>query len=170
MTARTGVWLRFALGTAFALGLLVTLSPARPASRLSAVLQPVVGLAAGGLLYLILVRSLPRRPTPGPSASAAVGKCVLFGVAALNEEIVWRRVLLGELLFGGVVAALAASTLAFAVSHRARPALHLGTGAAFGAVYLTTGALVATVTAHWAYNVLVGAHVGGRRSSSGRVS
>ena len=94
---------------------------------------------------------------------------MVLGLAALNEEIVWRRVLLGELLFEARSAALAASALGFAISHRARPGLHLGTGAAFGAVYLATGALTASVAAHWAYNVLVGARACDPARDSGRL-
>jgi membrane protease YdiL (CAAX protease family) len=76
-------------------------------------------------------------------------------VAAASEEIVWRRVVLGELLRVGPLAAVAGSTLGFALVHRTRQTLHLGTGAAFGSLYLATGALAASIAAHWAYNVLL---------------
>ena len=76
-------------------------------------------------------------------------------VAAAAEEVVWRRVVLGELLRAGPLAALAGSTLGFALVHRTRQSLHLGTGAAFGGLYLATGALAASIAAHWAYNVFL---------------
>ena len=82
--------------------------------------------------------------------------------------MVWRRVALGELLRAGVVPALAASTVGFALMHRTRRSVHLGTGGAFGAVYLSTGALAASVAAHWTYNVLVGGFVAGRQSTEKR--
>jgi membrane protease YdiL (CAAX protease family) len=75
---------------------------------------------------------------------------------ALDEEIIWRLVLLGELLVFGAVAALSLSTVAFALAHRAR-LLHLATGAAFGGLYLATGVLAASIAAHWVYNALVSA-------------
>jgi membrane protease YdiL (CAAX protease family) len=79
----------------------------------------------------------------------------LIGLFAANEEVVWRRVVLGELLPAGSMPALALSALGFALVHHRSRALHLGTGAAFGGVYLATGALAASIAAHWAYNLLV---------------
>ncbi len=82
-----------------------------------------------------------------------MAKFGFLALAAANEEVLWRRVMLGELLRSGVVAALAGSTLGFALAHRARPGLHLGTGLAFGGVYLATGALGASIAAHLTYNL-----------------
>ena len=92
------------------------------------------------------------------------------GVLALwaaDEEIVWRRVVLGELLPAGVFAAFALSSFGFGLAHRGRRVLHLGTGAAFGGVYIATGWLGASVAAHWLYNALVGARVDRARGSAG---
>ena len=80
---------------------------------------------------------------------------MLLVLAAASEEIVWRRVVLGELLRAGPLAAAAGSTLGFALVHRARQALHLGTGAAFAGLYLATGVLAAAIAAHFVYNVLL---------------
>ena len=74
--------------------------------------------------------------------------------------------MLGELLRSGPIVALAGSTLGFAFAHRARPGLHLGTGAVFGGVYLATGALAACIAAHWTYNVLLLCRPGERASGS----
>jgi membrane protease YdiL (CAAX protease family) len=91
-------------------------------------------------------------------------KQCLLGLWAASEEVVWRRVLLGELLFAGAAAALCGSTLAFALAHRRR-GLHLGTGAAFGGLYLASGILASSIAAHWTYNALVGARLERARSS-----
>jgi membrane protease YdiL (CAAX protease family) len=90
----------------------------------------------------------------------------LLGLLAINEEIVWRRVLLGEFLTAGVIPALAASTVGFALAHRAR-LLHLVTGATFGGLYLATGAIAASVAAHWVYNALVSASLDPGTARSG---
>jgi membrane protease YdiL (CAAX protease family) len=89
------------------------------------------------------------------SVSLALASCALLALAAAGEEIVWRRVVLGELLRTGPIVALVGSSLGFALAHRPRQGLHLGTGAVFGGVYLATGALAACIAAHWVYNVLL---------------
>jgi membrane protease YdiL (CAAX protease family) len=149
---RGTILVRLSLGLALALALLLLLAPPEPAGRIG----PVAALAAGGLaglgLYLAVSRQRPYVPPPAPAALAA---CAVLAAAAASEEIVWRRVVLGELLAIGPLAALAGSTLGFALVHRARQAVHLGTGAAFGGLYLATGALAASIAAHWSYNVLL---------------
>src|SRR5262249_30740830 len=80
---------------------------------------------------------------------------LFLGLCAANEELLWRRLLLGELLIAGPVAALALSSAGFAIAHRRARLLHVGTGSAFGALYLATGLLSASIAAHWAYNALV---------------
>ncbi len=86
-----------------------------------------------------------------------LGRVAFFGLWATNEEVLWRRVVLGELLSAGMASALAVSTVGFALAHRTRRLVHLGTGGLFASVYLVTGVLAASVAAHWVYNVLVGA-------------
>ncbi len=95
------------------------------------------------------------RPYVPPLVPAALAACAVLVVSAASEEVVWRRVVLGELLRAGPLAALAGSTLGFALVHRTRQGLHLGTGAAFGGLYLATGALAAAIAAHSSYNVLL---------------
>ena len=149
---RSAIWRRLALAVTVAGGLLVVLAPATPAAHLEAAPAAAAGAAAGLLLYLVVAR---RRPYAPPLVPPALAACIVLVVAAATEEVVWRRVVLGELLRAGPVAAVAGSTLGFALAHRARPVLHLGTGAAFGGLYLATGALAASIAAHWAYNVFL---------------
>ncbi len=149
------VWSRSAAVTLAALASMLLLAPDHPSERLPLLLQPVAGVVAGSVLFLVVTRRRACPPVRAVSLPLLLARCGLLGLLATNEEIVWRRVALGELLFGGATAALAASTLAFALAHRARPALHLLTGATFGGLYLATGALASSIVAHWAYNVLV---------------
>jgi membrane protease YdiL (CAAX protease family) len=153
----TGLWLRIGTLAACSVVLLLLVAPPAPAARLPILPAAGLGVLAGALLQLAVVR-VPRRPAlRRGSFSVLVAKQALFGILASNEEILWRRYVLGELLVGGAFAALAASTAAFALAHPARRAVHLGTGATFGALYLGTGVLAASIAAHWTYNVLVGA-------------
>jgi membrane protease YdiL (CAAX protease family) len=149
---RSGLLLRLVVGAVGAAALLVAISPDTPTARIGSLAAAGAGIAAGLLLYVAVARSRPYVP---PRAPAALAACAVLVVAAASEEIVWRRVVLGELLRVGPLAAVAGSTLGFALVHRTRQTLHLGTGAAFGSLYLATGALAASIAAHWAYNVLL---------------
>jgi membrane protease YdiL (CAAX protease family) len=144
--------LRLVVAAAAAAALVVLLAPAEPAPRLGFPGAAFAGIAAGLLLYVAVARSRPYVPPLAPPALTA--SCILV-VAAASEEVVWRRVVLGELLRAGPVAAVAGSTLGFALVHRTRQTLHLGTGATFAGLYLATGALAAAIAAHWVYNVLL---------------
>jgi membrane protease YdiL (CAAX protease family) len=144
--------LRLAVGAAVAAALLAVLSPATPPARVGLLAAAGAGIAAGIFLYVAVVRHRPYVP---PRVPAALAACAVLVVAAASEEVVWRRVVLGELLRAGPLAAVAGSTLGFALVHRTRQTLHLGTGAAFASLYLATGALAASIAAHWAYNVLL---------------
>jgi membrane protease YdiL (CAAX protease family) len=159
MNPAARLWARIVLGTALSLGLLLTLAPDRPAVRLSWPAALAIGWAAGLLLFLAVARRRPQLPRPTRSAPVLLAKLAFVGLWAANEEVVWRRVALGELLGSGAVPAVAGSTIGFALVHRTRRGLHLGTGGIFGALYVSTGVLAASVAAHWAYNVLVGALV-----------
>jgi ABC-2 type transport system ATP-binding protein len=139
--------------------LLLVLSPPQPERRVAVPAAVAAGVAVGVLVSGAVLRreqverragEIARRMVRLPKATVA-----LLGLAAVNEELFWRRLVLGGTLTVGVLAALAVSTLGFALAHRARPALHLGTGATFGCLYLATGALAAAVTAHWTYNTLL---------------
>jgi len=149
---RSALLLRLAAGVGLAVALLELLTPAEPPARLGPWASAAAGAVGGLALYLAVARRRPYVPPPVPAALAA---CAVLVVAAAAEEVVWRRVVLGELLRAGPVAALAGSTLGFALVHRTRQALHLGTGAAFGGLYLATGALAASISAHWSYNVFL---------------
>lgn len=149
---RRAVLVRLGLGSALALVLFVALAPAEPPARVGPLAATSTGVFAGLLLYLAVARRRPYVPPPVPSAAVA---CVVLVVAAASEEVVWRRIVLGELLRVGPVAAVAGSTLGFALVHRTRQSLHLGTGATFAGLYLATGVLAAAIAAHWAYNVLL---------------
>jgi membrane protease YdiL (CAAX protease family) len=155
MSAR-GFWCRIALATALALGLLLVVAPPRPRAHLAPWAAAAAGALAGTVLSVVAVRSRPRRRSVRLRAPVAAAKHLVLGLCAANEEIVWRRVALGELLPAGALVALGSSSLGFALVHRRSRLLHIGTGCAFGATYLATGLLVASIAAHWAYNACVG--------------
>ena len=144
--------LRLVVAAAAAAALLLVVAPAKPTSRLDLPAATFAGVATGLLLYVAVAR---RRPYVPPRVPEAVAACMVLVVAAGSEEVVWRQVVLGELMRAGPLAAAAGSTLGFALAHRTRQILHLGTGATFAGLYLATGALVAAIAAHWAYNVLL---------------
>jgi hypothetical protein len=155
----SAIWLRVGAITALSLTLLFTLAPVRPARHLSWPVALILGVCAGLLLFNAITRSRPHLSGAAGSTSVAAAKLAFLGLWATNEEILWRRVALGELLREGVGPALVVSTVGFALMHRTRRGVHLGTGGTFAAVYLSTGTLVACVAAHWTYNALVGALV-----------
>jgi membrane protease YdiL (CAAX protease family) len=140
--------------TALAVSLRLALSPPQPPVRVAPALAPALGVAAGAVLFAAVSR---RRPSLASAWSQRVlGRQLFLGLCAANEEIVWRRTLLGELLPAGFLLALLVSSAGFAVAHRRSRVLHAGTGLAFGLVYIATGALGASIAAHWVYNALVG--------------
>ena len=163
MSDGVALWLRVAAITAVSLVLLVAIVPDRPPTRVPWAIAVAAGMCAGVVLFSAITRSRPRLSPVASGAPVALGKLAFLGLWATNEEVVWRRIALGELLRAGAVPALVASTLGFALMHRSRRGVHLGTGSAFGAVYLLTGALAASVAAHWTYNALVGGFVADRR-------
>jgi membrane protease YdiL (CAAX protease family) len=138
-----------------AAALVAMLAPPRPAVRMEAGLAVATGAAAGAALFAAASRRAPRLPGARAGPAALLAKQCLIGLFAANEEVVWRRVVLGELLPAGSVPALAVSSIGFALAHHRSRALHLGTGAAFGSLYLATGALAASIAAHWVYNLFV---------------
>lgn len=145
-------------GTAVLLVAAVGLPASRPAVTGGAAL--LLGCAVGGILFIVLAGA-PRLRRPALLRSAW-----LAGGAAF-EELVWRGVALAWLAArSGAGPALAATSAGFALAHRGRHGrgawIHLGTGVAFGAVFVLAG-LAAAVTAHTLYNLLVDAAVRGRR-------
>jgi membrane protease YdiL (CAAX protease family) len=150
-----GVWLRVGATTALAGASVVGLSPPHPELRTAPVAAAMGGAIVGLVLFTAVARRRPQVPPATLPFSLLVARWALLGLLAANEELIWRRVLLGECLRVGVVAALAGSTFVFAVAHRARPGLHLCTGAIFGGLYVATGVLAASIAAHWTYNLLL---------------
>ena len=157
MSART-FWLRVATTTALALTLGLALSPPHPRVRTADGVAVALGAVAGVVLFAALLRRSPALTRLG-TAPSALGRQIFLGVCAANEEVLWRRILLGELLPAGGLAALAVSSAGFALAHRRAKRLHLATGVTFGGVYLATGVLGASIAAHWMYNALVGSIV-----------
>jgi membrane protease YdiL (CAAX protease family) len=150
------LWAVIAVSTATTLGLLFAVTPACPHARVPWLVAAALGLFAGAALFTAITRSRPRLHVRDGRMSVALGRVAFFGLWATNEEVFWRRVALGELLSAGMAPAFAVTTVGFALVHRSRRLVHLGTGSVFASVYLGTGALVASVAAHWVYNVLVG--------------
>ncbi len=151
MTPAIAAWGRLLLWAAVAVALVAVVPVRRPTPVPGLPLALTVGLVACVVLLFGLKPGLGvRRRSP-----VSVGVIVLLGVSALTEEAIWRRIVLGELLRLGWPTALVASTLGFSLVHPTRRWLHLGTGAAFGGLYLGTGAFAVCVAAHWGYNASV---------------
>jgi len=157
------LWGRLLIGAGVSAAFLLALAPPRPAARLPVEGAIVAGAGCGVVLFMLAARRRPRLSFKLRRWPLLAARVAVLGLWAANEEVVWRRIALGELLPVGVVPALAASTIGFALLHRARRLLHLGTGGTFGALYLSTGALAASIVAHWTYNLLVGTLVDRRR-------
>jgi membrane protease YdiL (CAAX protease family) len=149
-------WIRIAAGTALAVSLALALEPPQPGPQVPRGLAVAAGIFAGGVLFVALSRLRPSIRRRGAAGSVLVGRQLFLALCAANEEVLWRRVLLGELLVAGPLAALALSSAGFALAHRRARLFHIGTGSVFGGVYLTTGFLGASIAAHWTYNALVG--------------
>lgn len=159
MSPAARLWARIVASTALSVVLYALLAPPHPEPHLSSLVALLAGACAGTALFVVLVRRRPRVGFRPGSPLVFLGLQGYLALWAANEEVIWRRVVLGELLGVGVAAALLASTFGFALAHRSRPFFHVGTGAVFGAVYLLTGALGASVAAHWTYNALVRGNV-----------
>jgi ABC-2 type transport system ATP-binding protein len=121
-----------------------------------------IGVAAGFGAFLLLGRTrIPLAVLTHGGGRRAIARGILLTGRSAYEEALWRGLLLGWLASTiGRLGALAATTMLFAASHvpsqGRRAAAQLVTGAAFGIVYLATGALLAAIVAHALYNVLVG--------------
>ena len=155
MTAGARLWLRIVLPITTAPLLLAALSPSVPTERVPLFLQPAVGAVAGCLLFVVLTRRPPSVGARSASLGVLAARWGILGLLATNEELLWRRIAFGELLFGGAAAALAATTVGFALAHRGRPGPHLLSGGMFGGLYAATGGLTTSIVAHWVYNLNV---------------
>lgn len=154
-------------GATFAGAAALGLPDYRPPSRSS--LLVLAGPGVGGALFTALAGgSVPRPRIPRSRAPAVAARWAYLAAAAAFEELLWRGLALAGLaLVVGPLPALAVSSAGFAVWHRRsfgrRCAVHLITGFAFGAAFLT-GGLVAAILAHAVYNVLVDLAVQSQRA------
>ena len=116
-------------------------------------------VGVGAVLLLAGRRLQLSPPTPLPWRRA-LARGVVLSVRSTYEEVAWRGLLLGLLAPLGLPIALLASSVLFAAAHvrrlGRRAAVHLGTGLAFGGVYVSTGSLLAAIAAHATYNVVLG--------------
>jgi len=119
----------------------------------------VVGPITGASTFLLLTAGRLPRALPQPLGRAMTLRWLTLGTTSALEEVFWRGAVLGGLrLLVGPGLALAASSAGFAIWHwpclRWRCAVHLVTGAAFGAAFLV-GGLFSAAIAHALYNLLV---------------
>lgn len=130
--------------------------PGSPVGELPPAPAAAAGALAGALLFAGVARARPRVPRRIAAGATLV-------LAALAEELVWRRLALGWLVARWPTpAALAGATVLFALAHRRARATQLVTGATFGTAYLL-GGLAAAVCAHAAYNLAAAGAAWGRR-------
>ena len=155
MSARA-LWIRIGLTSAVAAVLVLAVAPPSPRSRVSLPLAVLAGGAAGVALAGGVAWKLPRAARARARPAVAAARELVLALCAANEEVVWRRVALGELLPVGALFALASSSFGFALVHRRSKLLHVATGCAFGSLYLATGALATSIAAHTTYNAYVG--------------
>ena len=147
----------FAATTTVSIVSLALVHPPCPSGRLPVEHQPVVGVAVGMFLVVLITM---HRPAFG-TAIANLRRCRtwLLAMLACNEEIVFRRLVVGELLPWGMAAAISGATILFAVAHREHSGVHLVTGAVFCTTYLATGGILCVAVAHWVYNALTDARM-----------
>jgi membrane protease YdiL (CAAX protease family) len=163
-----GLWLRLTAGVSAAAGSIL-LIPVEPPAVLSVPAAPavLVGVLGGVALFGSLARARPavRRSL---LTRRRINRSSFFLLWATVEEALWRRLVLGTLaLHGGLVVALAASSIGFALSHRVGWTGHVVTGLGFGSVYLATGQLVAAIAMHAVYNLLLDEELEHSRAPAG---
>ena len=160
-----GLWLRVCAGTALAVGSLVLLPVRTPSMHLSIGTAGVLGCVGGACLFAGLARKRPQARLDGWSRRDWARSSFLVLWAGV-EEAIWRRLALGAIaLHTDWATALAASTVAFAVTHRSGRSTQLVTGLAFGSIYVLTGQLVAAIAMHAVYNLLLDRALGHRPSA-----
>ena len=147
-------------------GLLVVAPTAPPRQPLA----PAFSLPLGALIGVALATLLARHRR----RTVSVGAGLVVGVAGAGEEALWRAFVLGRLASAvGVAGAVVLSAVGFAVTHFPAQRLRgvrvqLGTGLVFGALYAVSGSLVAAMSAHGLYNVLVLVRLRGVEKRFGR--
>jgi membrane protease YdiL (CAAX protease family) len=151
------VWSTVVGSTALALATLALGVPT-PAATVGLVPAVSAALVTAAVLVTTVGRPVGGRRLP-LSARVRLAKHAFIALLAVNEEVVWRRLVLGESLRAGAIAAVTVSTVGFAIAHRARQPTHLVTGAAFSGLYVATGTLLAPIVAHWGYNAVLALRV-----------
>jgi ABC-2 type transport system ATP-binding protein len=159
--SRFQLWARSVLLLAGAVALLAVAPVA--VERRAPLPASLVGASAAAIaLFCVLAGRPPLWPrVPRVRAGPVAARLALLLARSTGEEIVWRWLILGSLAPAiGWPAALVVSTVGFALAHAGWQglrgvAVHLLTGATFGAVFVGTGSLAAAVLAHAGYNVLV---------------
>lgn len=120
-----------------------------------------IGVVAAAGLFTTLARSHPTIRGARRRAPTVIVRGAFFAVRSASEEVLWRWFVLGSLApVFGAGGALVVSTAGFAAAHmpaqgRRGAAVHLVTGTVFGTVFLSTGSLLAAISAHASYNLLV---------------
>ncbi len=121
------------------------------------------GLATATILYAVLAQRLPSVSIALERRIAFAAKALYLAIHSAAEEVLWRWFVLGAIAAReGWLAALLLSSLAFTASHARGQGwqglrVHVLTGLAFGAIFLVTGRIAASIVAHITYNVLVAA-------------
>jgi ABC-2 type transport system ATP-binding protein len=132
------------------------------------------GIGTAMALFLVLgggPGSISRVRNAGFSVLAA--KSVVLGLRAASEEVVWRWFVLGAISARwGALAGLAVSTVLFALTHwpsqgRRGVLVHTLTGGAFGTIFVLTGSLLAAISAHVTYNLLIALAIAAERAGRG---
>jgi ABC-2 type transport system ATP-binding protein len=132
-----------------------------PLGRVEALPSLLASVGVAILLFRMLagrirwpVRRLLRR------ARRVVARGAYLTLTSATEEVLWRLLVVGGLApVIGLAPAFVAGTIGFALAHGVRRGdvvvVHLVTGAVFGAVYVGTGRIEASILAHAFYNWLV---------------
>jgi ABC-2 type transport system ATP-binding protein len=132
-----------------------------PFGRLDALPSLLASAGVATLLFAVLagrVRWPVRRPLR--RTRRVVVRGTYLTLTSATEEVLWRLLVLGGLApVIGLAPAFLAGTIGFALAHGVRRrdvvVVHLVTGAVFGAVYVGTGRIEASILAHALYNWLV---------------
>jgi membrane protease YdiL (CAAX protease family) len=160
MTGRAVGWGELLFAGLLITGVATLGVPAPTAVRLPLPGAVAAGAAAGAGLFRALSGAWCRAPSGSLRSVALCGPAATLVGRAAVEEVAWRGFALPALAGAlTVIPALAATSTLFALAHtnvEGRERLvHVGTGVAFGGLYLLTGRLAAAISAHVVYNGLI---------------
>jgi ABC-2 type transport system ATP-binding protein len=149
---------RLAISIAASAAVLAFVAVEPPFGRLDAAPSLLASAAVAALLFAVLAGQV-RWPVR-LRALRVVVRGTYLTLTSATEEVLWRLLVLGGLApVIGLGPAFLAATVGFALAHgvsrRDVVAVHLLTGAVFGAVYVGTGRIEASILAHALYNWLV---------------